>query len=136
MIAKIKINGDEIKIRQATRLGYITLPLSGGLADLSFPTSKLRRGRVQFNGQIAPTMTCGMTGLTVFEPIIKENKMAELLKKIADEVFERLRHTFRIRKLSPSECMVLMGMTREDVEKMKAMGVSNSQIYKIAGRQA
>lgn len=31
----------------------------GGVADLSFPTSKLRRGRVQGNGQICPTLMAG-----------------------------------------------------------------------------
>ena len=35
-----------VKVRQATSLGYILCPY-GGVADLSFPTSKLRRGRVQ-----------------------------------------------------------------------------------------
>lgn len=40
---------------------------------------------------------------------------------------------FRIRKLTPEECFVLMGMTMEDVEKCRAMGVSNSQLYKQAG---
>ena len=29
----------------------------GGVADLSFPTSKTRRGRVEEEGQIAPTIT-------------------------------------------------------------------------------
>lgn len=59
--------------------------------------------------------------------------MAELLKKISDEVFNRLRHIFRIRKLTPTETMRLMGMTDDDVAKMRAVGVSNSQIYKISG---
>lgn len=31
----------------------------GGVADLSFPTSKLRRGRVQGDGQICPTLMAG-----------------------------------------------------------------------------
>lgn len=69
MKAIITIIGNEIKIRQATSKGWIGLPLSGGLADLSFPTSKLRRGRVQFNGEICPTLTCGSGELYVFERI-------------------------------------------------------------------
>lgn len=47
-----------IKIRQATAQGWIELD-SGGVADLSFPTSKTRRGRVEERGQICPTLTTG-----------------------------------------------------------------------------
>ncbi|MBR3646206.1 MAG: DNA cytosine methyltransferase [Lachnospiraceae bacterium] len=45
-----------IKVKQATKQGYIICP-SGGVADLSYPTSKLRRGRVQGGGMVAPTIT-------------------------------------------------------------------------------
>lgn len=38
-----------------------------------------------------------------------------------------------IRKLTPTECMMLQAFTAEDVEKCKAVGVSNSQLYKQAG---
>lgn len=49
---------NSIRVRQATKQGYIVCPV-GGVADLSFPTSKLRRGRVQGNGQICPTLMAG-----------------------------------------------------------------------------
>lgn len=39
----------------------------------------------------------------------------------------------RIRKLIPEECFILMGMTAEDCEKCRDVGVSNSQLYKQAG---
>ena len=39
----------------------------------------------------------------------------------------------RIRKLTPKECWRLMGFTDSDVDKAKASGVSNSQLYKQAG---
>lgn len=39
----------------------------------------------------------------------------------------------RIRKLTPLECMRLQGVTDEDYEKMKAAGLSNSALYKLAG---
>lgn len=39
----------------------------------------------------------------------------------------------RIRKLTPEECFELMGMTKEDCIKARELGVSNSQLYKIAG---
>lgn len=66
----IVVNDNVIKIRQATSLGYITIPIENlpSVADLSFPTSKLRRGRVQGDGGICPTIaTTG--GLYVFESI-------------------------------------------------------------------
>lgn len=40
---------DYIKIRQATKKGYIEM-INGGVCDLSYPTSKIRRGRVQGGG--------------------------------------------------------------------------------------
>lgn len=39
----------------------------------------------------------------------------------------------RIRKLVPEETFILMGMTVEDCEKCREVGVSNSQLYKQAG---
>ena len=39
----------------------------------------------------------------------------------------------RIRKLTPKECMRLQGVTDEDFEKMRAAGLSNSALYKLAG---
>ena len=67
----IQITDDTIKIRQATRLGYAEIPLRErviGVADLSFPTNKTRRGRVEDGGQICPTLTT-TGGLYVFEEV-------------------------------------------------------------------
>lgn len=41
--------------------------------------------------------------------------------------------SYRIRKLTPTECYRLMGFTDKDVEKCRAVGVSNTQLYKTAG---
>ena len=40
---------------------------------------------------------------------------------------------YRIRKLTPRECAVLMGLTFEDDDKSAAIGVSQSQRYKTYG---
>lgn len=40
---------------------------------------------------------------------------------------------YRIRKLTPTECMRLMGVKDEDTKKMKDAGISDSQLYKMAG---
>ena len=45
-----------IGIRQATEKGYIEISVPG-VTDLSYPTSKLRRGRVQGGGKVSPTIT-------------------------------------------------------------------------------
>ena len=101
----------KIKIKQATSEGSISI-IDGGVADLSFPSSKTRRGRVQDNGTIAGTL-CTSNQLHQ----IKETKNMGLA----------------IRKLTPTECFILMGMSVDDVEKCKAVGISDSQLYKQAG---
>ena len=40
---------------------------------------------------------------------------------------------FRIRKLTPRECFRLMGMRDDDIDKIQATGISNTQQYKMAG---
>ena len=41
--------------------------------------------------------------------------------------------SFRIRKLTPRECFRLMGMSDDDIDKIQAAGISNTQQYKMAG---
>ena len=102
-----KGEGNKIAIRQATKKGYIECEL-GGVADLSYPESKTKRGRVQENGQICPTITATETGVC------------------------RIESPIRIRKLTPKECFRLMGFSDENFEAAEKM-VSNSQLYKQAG---
>ena len=97
-----------IGIKQATKKGYIECELPG-CADFSYPNSKLRRGRVQGGGQIVPALTAAEGGIRYIESI------------------------YRIRKLTPKECWLLMGMTFEDCQKCMDIGISNSALYKIAG---
>lgn len=40
---------------------------------------------------------------------------------------------YRIRKLTPAECGILMGFTKDDDNKMAGIGISNSQRYKCYG---
>lgn len=62
-----KGEGNKVAIKQATKQGYIECEL-GGVADLSYPDSKTRRGRVQDNGNICPTITATETGVCRIEP--------------------------------------------------------------------
>ena len=42
-------------------------------------------------------------------------------------------HNFRIRKLTPKECFRLMGFDDEDIDVLIENGISNTQLYKMAG---
>lgn len=57
---------EKIRIKQATKQGFIECVV-GGVADFSYPTSKTRRGRVQDNGWICPTITATETGICRIE---------------------------------------------------------------------
>lgn len=107
-----------IKIRQAVKKGYIEME-SGQVCDTSYPTSKVRRGRVQGEyGNISPTVTCE-TGIC---RIYKEEKDTEDMGV-----------HYSIRKLLPEECFVLMGLDYDDVKKCRAVGLSDAELYKQAG---
>ena len=105
-----------ILVRQATKKGIVPCEV-GGVADLNYPDSKTRRGRVQGNGQICPTLT------TENIPSVIE----EWTWEIDGEVYR-----IRIRKLTPRECWRLMGFTDEDFDKAQEVN-SNTQLYKQAG---
>lgn len=55
-----------IGIKQATAKGYIECEI-GGVADFSYPTSKIRRGRVQGGGHVCPTLTAQSMGICRIE---------------------------------------------------------------------
>jgi hypothetical protein len=61
-----------LPIRQATKKGYIEVP-EGGVFDSAYPTSKLRRGRVQGGGMICPALTCEPS-ICVYEGKKSEDK--------------------------------------------------------------
>lgn len=99
-------HNNRVMIKQATKQGYTECELVG--ADLSFPDSATRRGRVQECGNVCPT-------------IMAQNQ--ELC---------RIETQYRIRKLTPRECGRLMGVSDEDIDKMAAVN-SNTQLYKQFG---
>ena len=97
---------DKIRIRQATKQGYIEVN-RGGLVDMRFPNSETRRGRVQEGGDVCPTL---MTSCEVC--------------RVEDE--------YRIRKLTPLECWRFMGFKDEDFYKAKQVN-SDAKLYAQAG---
>ena len=62
-----------IWIKQATKDGWIRMK-SGGVCDVSYPTSKLRRGRVQEEGNVSPTLTCSSGAIVRIEVVNEEFK--------------------------------------------------------------
>lgn len=153
MIAIINIDKPYVMVRQATKRGWIECELPG-VADLSYSKSKLRRGRTEDEGGVSPTLTAH-NGLYVLEEIngdrgmrIRKNKETgkwqllsengfKVMRTFTDEEAEQLGNLkgkkISIRKLTPEECFKLQGMTADDVEKCRAVGVSNSQLYSQAG---
>ena len=85
-------NDNLVLIRQATENGTIPCKL-GGIADLNYPESKTRRGRVQGDGELCPTLTTENLP-SVLEP---------WTWSIGEEIYR-----IRIRKLTPKECWRLM----------------------------
>ncbi len=67
-----------------------------------------KSNRCYFSEGIAPTLTCGDG-----EKIIEQE--------------------FKIRKLTPRECFRLMGLSDDDIDKIQATGISETQQYKLAG---
>lgn len=95
-----------IAIREATKQGY-AIAEQGDSVNVSYPTSKTRRGRV--GKQVAQTLQAGDVNQGV------------------------VMNDIRIRKLTPLECWRLQGFTDEQFQKAKDSGVSNSQLYKQTG---
>ena len=95
-----------IAIREATKQGY-AIAEQGDSVNVSYPTSKTRRGRV--GKQVAQTLQAGEVNQGV------------------------VMNDIRIRKLVPIETWRLQGFTDEQFYKAKDSGVSNSQLYKQSG---
>lgn len=94
-----------LKIKVATKQGYEKAE-QGDYVNITFPSSKTKRGRV--GRGIAQTLTCGDGNAIVTENV-------------------------RIRKLTPRECLRLMGWKDEQIDKIAAANVSATQQYRQAG---
>ena len=85
------VENNKVAIRQATKQGYIECEV-GGVADLSYPDSKTRRGRVQDNGNTCPTITATETGICRIENSLENttNKLthAEWKQKMYEKFIE------------------------------------------------
>ena len=98
---------ETVKIKQATKDGCVECRI-GGVADLSYPESETRRGRVIDGGNVSPTL------------MASQNDICRIVTQ------------YRVRKLTPKECWRLMGFSDEDYEKAVEHN-SKTQLYKQAG---
>lgn len=136
---------ETVKIKQATKDGYIECQV-GGIADLSFPDSNTRRGRVQDNGQVSPTLMACESDICRIEKIgqisndgnqygtvISDQGLCSTLQAVTHGYANNCIQTqYRIRKLTPRECWRLMNFTDSDFEKAAEVN-SNTQLYRQAG---
>lgn len=94
-----------VKVNVATKQGYEEAN-PGDYVNITYPGSKTKRGRVG-NG-VAHTLTCGDGNAVITENV-------------------------RIRKLTPRECLRLMGWKDEQIDKIVAAKISGTQQYRQAG---
>lgn len=95
-----------MRIKANNAQGFFEL-FEGGVFDATYPRSRTRRGRVQGGGHICPTLTAN----------------GEVL---------RMESKYRIRRLTETECLRLMGVSESDIKKITST-VSATQAYKQAG---
>lgn len=132
-----------VMIKQATKQGYAECEL-GGVADLSYPTSETRRGRVEKNGQVCPTLTTDSQICRIEknnacswweeQNIYNEEDILRSLKAGggSGNIPKVIETRYRIRKLTPRECWRLMDFSDEDYDKAEKVN-SQTQLYKEAG---
>ena len=112
--------------------------------NLEQPNSKTRRGKV--GKQVAQTLTTSCNQGVVEPKIIRVGKtksggqrseiisgegISSCLSATDYKQPKQIENNLRIRKLTPLECFRLMGFDDEDFYKIK--GISNTQLYKMAG---
>lgn len=142
-VAKREGTQNYVLIPSNTQDGYSELEI-GGVCDLSYPTSKTRRGRVQENGKVTPALTRNTeSSLFRIEPVIEQrghgfnkggkHKIAPAITGSSWHFNNLLNNGIHIRKLTERECFRLMDVPEEYIDLIQASGVSRSQQYKMAG---
>lgn len=121
----------KVKVRQATKKGYVEVELPGAV-DMCYPSSTTRR-RVQDGGHICPTLATENIP-NVIE--LGDKDFANFTYEIDGEIY-----LIRIRKLTPKECWRLMdfsvckedGTWNDEVFERAEKVNSATQLYKQAG---
>lgn len=110
-----------LNIHQSTKQAYIYCPI-GGIFNMAYPNSKLRRGRVQGGGMLCPTITCSPTTLFLVESIdYDEENGKKIIKKVT------------LRRLTETELFRLMGLTEQETESLVNSSITKTNLMKLAG---
>ncbi len=124
-----------IEINNGTKKGYDEA-IDGDSVNLSYPTSKTRRGRV--GHQVSQTLQCnGAMGVVIIDDTYGYEKKPRQYTTVSPTLRSgrqglKVDDNIRIRKLTPKECWRLMGFDDVDFEKAEKVN-SNTQLYKQAG---
>ena len=119
-----------LRIPQATKLGWIEVQ-PGGVFDWSYPTSKLRRGRVQGEyGDVCPTITCNPECLYVYEIIESDMTRTKLNRYVwyCYRIYERKVGTDKARE----EVSRIFDITVVEKERIKDSEQDNVVIQQDA----
>lgn len=153
-VTKDNLVMETVKIKNNNAKGYEECVV-GGVADFLYPSSTTRRGRVQENGNVSPTLTSENSGVCRIEKVgniyssggqngnvYDESSLAPTISSgatntagnggIGSNNAPKICYQYRIRKLTPLECWRLMGFSDEDFHKAEQVN-SNTQLYKQAG---
>lgn len=140
----------KIRVKNMTNKGFLEVGV-GGAIDLTAPGSHSRRGRVQEDGKVTPTLdtACEVGVVEQIGNLIKdgdrkfknpqrgrvysENGISPTLSTMQGGGLEpKIPDGVRIRKLTPKECFRLQGFPDEYFEEAQKVN-SDNQLYKQAG---
>ncbi|MFI3165321.1 MAG: DNA (cytosine-5-)-methyltransferase [Bacillota bacterium] len=132
-----------VEIKANTKKGYEEVA-EGDSLNLAYENSKTRRGRV--GKEMAQTVTCNDSqGVVEIAGVYTDatekfqrpplEGLSRTLKSGCHDagIVEDSENVLRVRKLTPRECLRLMGWKDQEIDKIKAAGISNTQMYKQAG---
>ncbi|MFI3162914.1 MAG: DNA (cytosine-5-)-methyltransferase [Bacillota bacterium] len=132
-----------VEIKANTKKGFEEVA-EGDSLNLAYENSKTRRGRV--GKEMAQTVTCNDSqGVVEIAGVYTDaterfqrpplEGLSRTLKSGCHDagIVEDSENMLRVRKLTPRECLRLMGWKDEEIDKIKAAGISNTQMYKQAG---
>ena len=72
--------------------------------------------------------------LDIMKRVYGENGLAPTQHTVGGGNMEtKVQTNYRIRKLTPRECFRLMGVDEPQIDTLLSAGISNSQLYKLAG---
>ena len=112
----------EVKVREATKLGYSVSRGGCDSVNLSIPKSKTRRGRVGKDMANTLDTQCNQGIFVAISPELT----------VYAVWYPKYECYIAIRKLTPKECFRLQGWTDDYFERAQFVN-SDSQLYKQAG---